>query len=78
LLVAANQNGEESTGYPEPVAKVPLFLQLRRLLGSGLAEVLVKEMEKVSGYTINLVAQGSGATIELLQRGDAQWYHTCT
>jgi len=29
-------------------------------------------MEKVSGYTINLVAQGSGATIELLQRGDAQ------
>lgn len=38
---------------------------------SGLADVLVKEMEKVSGYTINLVAQGSGAAISMVLRGDA-------
>ncbi|ACI18144.1 anion ABC transporter anion-binding protein [Coprothermobacter proteolyticus DSM 5265] len=39
---------------------------------SGLADVLIKEMEKVSGYKINLVAQGSGAAIQMLLRGDAQ------
>jgi len=39
---------------------------------SGLADVLIKEMEKVSGYKINLVAQGSGTAIQMLLRGDAQ------
>jgi len=64
---------EESTGYPEPGSKGTIVLATTTSFrDSGLAEVLVKEMEKVSGYTINLVAQGSGATIELLQRGDAQ------
>jgi len=67
------ETGGESTGYPEAGSKGTIVLATTTSFrDSGLAEVLVKEMEKVSGYTINLVAQGSGATIELLQRGDAQ------
>ncbi|ACI17968.2 hypothetical protein COPRO5265_0076 [Coprothermobacter proteolyticus DSM 5265] len=67
-----SESGNEASSWKGETRGRIVLVATTSFRDSGLADVLVKEMEKISGYKIDLASKGSGTAIQMLLRGDAQ------